>query len=178
MLYFAQILLQMQMISSQIIFDFNIDANLKNWRIQDDVVMGGRSNGNFGLNKDGYGEFSGRVSLENNGGFSSVRYFPETISLNAESKIRLKVKGDGSKYQLRIKQDTRAYYSYIAYFDTTPNEWQTIEVELSEMYPSWRGRRLSGPNFSHTQIQEVAFLIGNKKAQDFRLLIDKIELVD
>ena len=40
--------------------------------------MGGRSDGNFNLNKEGFAVFHGEVSLENNGGFSSLRYqFPE-----------------------------------------------------------------------------------------------------
>ena len=56
------------------IFDFNTKSNITNWRIVDDVVMGGRSNGNFKINDSGYGEFSGTVSLENNGGFSMVQY--------------------------------------------------------------------------------------------------------
>ena len=57
-----------------ILFDFNIKSDISNWKVVDDVVMGGRSNGNFELNKNGYGVFSGNVSLENNGGFSSLRY--------------------------------------------------------------------------------------------------------
>jgi hypothetical protein len=44
------------------------------------------------------------------------------------------------------------------------------------MYPSWRGRRLNQPNFSEDFINEITFLIGNKKNENFKLLIDKIEL--
>jgi hypothetical protein len=38
------------------------------------------------------------------------------------------------------------------------------------------GRRLDQPNFSHEFIEEIAFLIGNKKPESFKLLIDKLEL--
>ena len=62
------------------IFDFNKKADITNWTIVDDVVMGGRSSGNFYLNKEGNGVFEGRVSLENNGGFSSLRYDFDEIS--------------------------------------------------------------------------------------------------
>jgi hypothetical protein len=44
------------------------------------------------------------------------------------------------------------------------------------MYPSFRGRKLTMNNFSSESIQELAFLIGNKKAQNFTLEIDKIYL--
>lgn len=44
------------------------------------------------------------------------------------------------------------------------------------MEPVFRGRKLDIPSFSAESIQEIRFLIGNKKAEDFRLEIDKIEL--
>ena len=44
------------------------------------------------------------------------------------------------------------------------------------MYPAFRGRKLQMNNFSSESIQELAFLIGNKKAQNFKLEIDKIYL--
>mgnify|MGYP001794145454 CR=1 FL=1 len=56
------------------LFDFKKDSSLAGWSIVDDVVMGGRSAGHFKINREGHGEFYGTVSLENNGGFSSVRY--------------------------------------------------------------------------------------------------------
>ena len=60
------------------IFNFNAKSDITNWCIVDDVVMGGRSNGNFSLNDTGNGVFSGFVSLENNGGFSMVQYAFDT----------------------------------------------------------------------------------------------------
>ena len=44
------------------------------------------------------------------------------------------------------------------------------------MIPTYRGRSLNIPNFSANEIQEVRFLIGNKRAENFRLEIDKIVL--
>ena len=57
------ILSLMMMLQASMIFDFNKSADISKWRITDDVVMGGRSNGNFQLNAEGYGVFSGKVSL-------------------------------------------------------------------------------------------------------------------
>ncbi len=45
------------------IFDFSKKSDMSNWKIVDDVVMGGRSSGTFHLNKEGNGVFKGRVSL-------------------------------------------------------------------------------------------------------------------
>jgi hypothetical protein len=58
----------------------------------------------------------------------------------------------------------------------TSGEWQEIVIPLEDMYPSFRGRRLSKPNFSSDYIEEVTFLIGNKKDESFKLFIDKIVL--
>lgn len=157
----------------QVVFDFDTSTNPNSWQIVDDVVMGGRSDGNFEINEEGHGVFSGTVSLENNGGFSSVRHSTRINEVSANDKLVIKLKGDGKKYQFRVKQDSRAYYSYIYTFETS-GEWEEVEIPLKEMYPSFRGRKLNSPNFSHDTIREVIFLIGNKKAQDFKLIIDKI----
>ena len=44
------------------------------------------------------------------------------------------------------------------------------------MYPSFRGRKLNLPNFSEKAIEEITFLIGNKKAEKFALILDEIRL--
>jgi hypothetical protein len=157
------------------IFNFNSSSDISNWQILDDVVMGGRSDGHFKVNSEGHGEYSGKVSLENNGGFSSLRHYFNTVNSNDFSKFILKIKGDGKSYQFRVKDKREYRYSYIYKFDTT-NEWQTIEIPFSEMYASFRGNRLNIPNFKGDQMEEIAFLIGNKKEQRFKLLIDAISL--
>ena len=161
--------------ASHIIFDFNKNTDIENWIIVDDVVMGGKSSGTFKLSTEGHGVFEGTISLENNGGFSSVRYRFEKILIMESTKIILKLRGDGKQYQFRIKSNTRDYYSYISPFSTT-GEWQEIEILLKDMYPSFRGRKLDQPNFSNDYIEEITFLIGNNNQEEFKLLIDKIEL--
>lgn len=157
------------------IFDFSKKSDTTNWKIVDDVVMGGRSSGTFHINKEGNGVFKGRVSLENNGGFSSLRYRFNKISTKQYSKIILRVKGDEKTYQFRVKSKSSDYYSYITYFNTT-KDWETIELSLSDMYPAFRGRKLNISNYDNESIEEIAFLIGNKKAEAFNLEIDSIVL--
>jgi hypothetical protein len=158
-----------------ILFDFSKNVSLKNWNIVDDRVMGGVSNGTFTLDENGHGKFSGYVSTENNGGFSSVQYQFEKRLASKDSKITLRVKGDKKDYQFRIKDQSNQYYSYITTFSTN-GEWQTIEINLKDLYPSFRGRKLNMPNFNSTSMAEITFLIANGKNEKFELLIDKIEL--
>ena len=172
---FISMLLILTSMTSHIIFDFNQKAIITDWVIVDDGVMGGKSAGSFSLNEQGHGVFEGSVSLENNGGFSSLRYSPERILVQDFTTIALKIKGDGKNYQFRIKSNTEDYYSYITTFSTS-GEWQEIQIDLKDMYPSFRGRKLDQANFEKEYIEQVAFLIGNKKRENFQLLIDQIEL--
>ncbi len=160
---------------SQTIFDFTTDADIQNWRVVDDGVMGGVSSGRFTLNEDGFGVFAGEVSLENNGGFSSVRYRLDKLPIKSRTTIRIKLRGDGKKYQFRVKASVNDYYSYIATFSTS-GEWEEVNIPLAEMYPAFRGRRLDQPNFHEDYMEEIAFLIGNKREETFRLMIDAIVL--
>lgn len=173
--YLLCMLLLPILMTSQVIFDFNHEADIKKWIIVDDVVMGGRSSGDFILNGEGHGVFHGNVSLENNGGFSSVRYRSGKLPINNKTKFLIRLKGDGKAYQLRIKSETSDYKSYIMPFNTS-GKWQEIEINLADMYPSFRGRRLSEPNFTGKYLEEISFLIANNKNEDFRLIIDVIKL--
>lgn len=169
------LLLFFTMNAEQIIFDFSKDTDISSWKVIDDVVMGGESSGNFTINSGGNAVFYGKVSLQNNGGFSSVRHQFSQKSINSATKIKVRLKGDGNTYQLRIKKSKNDYFSYVATFQTN-NSWETIEIHLSEMQPKFRGKALGLSDFSANSFEEIAFLIGNKKAQDFRLEIDKIFL--
>ncbi|WP_317194836.1 CIA30 family protein [Algoriphagus pacificus] len=169
-------LLILFLISTKIIlYQFDKDSPKTDWRIVDDVVMGGKSSGNFYINNAGNGVFEGFVSLENNGGFSSVRY-RKTFQIQSQKIIRIQLKGDGCKYQFRVKANSNDRHSYIGEFQTS-GEWEIIEIELTKMYPAFRGRTLSIPNFDKDQIEELAFLIGNKKEQGFHLEIKSIQLL-
>ncbi|NNE26310.1 MAG: CIA30 family protein [Saprospiraceae bacterium] len=157
------------------IYNFDKQSDPSDWRILDDGVMGGLSQGRFFINDEGYGIFKGKVRLENNGGFSSVRFEPHNIQVTDQTTIKIKLKGDGKKYQFRIRSNPREYHSYIYNFQTS-GVWETIEINLADMYPSWRGRRLNMDNFSTGPISEIGFLIGNKKPESFELQIDNIQL--
>ena len=163
------------LMNTELIYNFSVKSNPSDWRIIDDGVMGGESQGKFNIDEKGHGVFEGTISLENNGGFSSVRYQFDKLNVSATSTICLFLKGDKKEYQFRIKDKKDSYYSYITTFKTS-GEWQEIEIPLKDLYPSVRGRKLSMANFSGSSFEEIVFLIGNKKNESFKLMIDKIEL--
>jgi hypothetical protein len=157
------------------LFDFNTHTDITDWRVVNDGVMGGLSRGKFSMNEEGHGLFTGTVSLANNGGFASVRHRFETLDISKYSEVSIRLKGDGKPYQFRIKADISLRYSYIGNFETS-GKWETITISFSDMYPAFRGQLLDLPNYPGTTITEIAFLIGNKKEETFKLEIDYIKL--
>ena len=155
------------------IFLFSKDADLRGWEIQDDDVMGGVSQGRFAVNEAGNAVFSGNVSLENNGGFSSLQYGFDPLDVSKNSAIYIGLKGDGKRYQLRIESEKDAPHSYAYDFDTS-GDWQTIEIPFADMYAIHHGDRLDLPNYPGQTLAHIQLLIGNNKAEAFQLEIDRL----
>ena len=55
-------------------------------------------------------------------------------------------------------------------------EWETIVIPINDMYASFRGRRLYMKNYDNTFFEELSILAGNKKNENFKLLINNIYL--
>ncbi len=163
------------MMNSLILFDFSTSSNWSVWEIENDVVMGGNSTSNLSRNDEGNAVFSGFVSLENNGGFASMQYHFEPKVIKGFERAVIRLKGDGKKYQFRIKANLNERASYVYTFQTS-GEWQSIEIPLNQMQPTFRGNKMNLPNFNSNQLQEIRFMIGNGKAENFTLEINKIEL--
>ena len=157
------------------IYTFSTQTNIKEWRIVNDGVMGGISKSSLVLTDAGHGQFSGHVSLANNGGFASIQ-LNKTIKLAEDKKfIVLRVKGDGKRYEFRLNGKISQSESYVHQF-TTSGEWENIKLAISEFYPQFRGRKLKIPNFNFESIERLSFLIANEQEEDFELLIDWIGL--
>jgi len=170
-LYF--IMLTLSITNHMTLYDFSTNSDLSNWTVVNDVVMGGRSEADFSVNSDGHAVFHGEVSLENNGGFSSVRHrFAQKKAEDYDTMV-IRLKGDGKRYQFRVKTASSDRHSYIYHFQTT-GDWQIIEIPFTEMYPGFRGNKLDMPNYPGKEMEEIAFLIANNKAEAFNLELDKI----
>jgi len=155
------------------IFDFKQEGSEKGWYIVNDGVMGGLSQGQFSTQNE-VGVFKGLVSTDNNGGFTMVQNRFDTLLTNKYTAFVLKLKGDGKNYQFRVKSDKYDRHSYVYQFSTN-GEWQEIVIPFSSLVPRFRGRSMDLPNFDGSQIEELAFLIGNKRDEAFELQIRKIQ---
>jgi NADH dehydrogenase [ubiquinone] 1 alpha subcomplex assembly factor 1 len=156
--------------------DFTSDSPDLGWYVQNDNVMGGRSEGGF---ETAPGEliFAGSTNT-NGGGFSSIRTQPFEADLSNHEGIQLRVKADGRRYtwQLQTNARYRGYpVSYWAEFDTLDGEWSTVQIPFSRFYPQFRGFKLDGPELDTTQIKELGLYIYDKKDGPFELRLDSID---
>ena len=154
-------------------YRFSAQSNLREWRIVNDGVMGGISNSSLLKTGEGHGQFSGHVSLENNGGFASIQLNLSSTIPDDCKYIALRVKGDGKQYEFRLKQNLYQSVAYVHPFKTS-GEWETIQLAIKDFYPQFLGRKLNSPNFNYKNIEQISFLISNKQEEDFKLLIDWI----
>lgn len=154
--------------SSRSLFDFSEPLSGKAWLAVNDGVMGGRSQGGPEL-RDGVLHFSGQLSLENNGGFSSVRR-DVNLDLTGYAGVRLRVKGDGRAYQLRLQTDSRYARWPIAYsaeFVTRSDEWTEVDVSFDSLRAGFRGRSLSDYTFDPGKIQSISLMLADKQPGAF-----------
>ena len=155
------------------------DPQITAWQIVDDGVMGGLSKGNFKSDKkNGSLIFAGNLSLENNGGFSSIRSNSLLIDLSDFKGIRIKTRGDGRKYKIRLESDARYRLRTVSFqheFTATKGEWSEVFIPFDKLKASWRGLQLPKKKFNPKKIQKIGIIIADKKEGPFRMELDWIK---
>ena len=155
---------------------FVLDLDLEPWQAINDGVMGGVSSGRMVSTDDGL-RFEGELSLENNGGFASVRR-PVKEDLSRSRGVRLKLRGDGRSYQFRLRLDNR--FDGVAWRTgfATNGQWQIVELSFDDFEPVFRGRRVpeAGPAVAE-KIRQIGFMLADKQPGPFALDIRSIEFI-
>ena len=155
--------------------DFTTETPDLGWYVQNDNVMGGRSQGGFET-RPGELYFAGSTNT-NGGGFSSIRTAPFQLDLSEYAGIRLRLKGDGRTYTWQLQTDARwrgRRVSYWADFETRAGEWDTVDIPFADFFPQWRGFKLEGPELDPGQIREMGLYIYDKKDGRFELRLVSI----
>ncbi len=154
------------------LIDFNDDLK---WSSVNDDVMGGKSNSMF-IIKSGVGVFSGKVSLENNGGFASTRHtLKNNPMLPATTHINIEVKGDGRVYQFRVRDKKSKGIAYKMEFKTIADKWIQVQIPIKSMVSSFRGRYMPGfVDPPAPDVSQISLLIADKKAGSFKLEVKTI----
>jgi len=147
------------------------------WRIVNDGVMGGLSSSKAVI-KDDKIIFSGNVSLENNGGFASLRSPVKDYNFEKFSGIEIKIKGDGKRYSISMKEITYfSGYFYTSSFETNKDEWIVAQIPFNQFKLYYLGKDInSSKKIPLDNIKEISLLIGDKQEGEFKAEIDYIML--
>jgi len=158
--------------AEKLLFDFSNITNTSAWQIVNDNVMGGVSTSHFELT-NGVAMFRGEVSLENNGGFASVRSLPAKHDLEGYDAFVLRVRGGGRHYKFTVRTSPSFDSAlYQATFTTKKGEWEEHRLPMRDFVPTFRGRVLSGePSLNPAKVTSLGFLISDKQAGPFWLEI-------
>lgn len=156
--------------SAKTLFDFASPSNAPAWQVVNDDVMGGVSTSKFEVTH-GVAVFRGEVSLENNGGFASVRSSPAQHNLADCDAFVLRVRGDGRRYKFTVRTesgfDTPIYQCAFA---TKRGEWAEHRLAFKDFVPTFRGRVLTNvPPLDPASVVSVGFLVSDKQAGQFKL---------
>jgi monofunctional biosynthetic peptidoglycan transglycosylase len=156
--------------SDKILFDFTTATNPPAWQVVNDDVMGGVSTSRFQVLTNG-AVFSGVVSLENNGGFASVRSSPVRQNLSGFDAFVVRVRGDGRRYKFTVRTETGFDTPiYQCGFTTKRGEWEEHRLPFKDFVPTFRGRVLTDvPPLNPAKVSSVGFLISDKQDGPFQL---------
>lgn len=152
----------------------------EDWFVTNDSVMGGLSAGKV-EQLNNLIVFSGNLSTENNGGFTST-FRKQASILESVTSITIRILGDGNCFQLRFRTKVSGYeVAYQKQFSTRNNEVTVHTFLLSDFHAVFRGRILdSAPvlepqNISHVGFLTTAVLIKKDSGNCFTLSIYDID---
>ena len=162
----------------QSLFDFTGADAAREWQTVNDNVMGGVSEGRFRITDRKTLEFFGTLSLQNNGGFASVRTKAKKLGFEQGDTVVAKLRGDGRKYLLNLYlSKPQMAFSYRATVETKKDEWIEVNVPLDKFEATSFGRPVKDAGrLKPEEISVLGFMLSDKKAGPFRLEVESIRV--
>lgn len=168
-------LLLMTTLASSMRIDFG-EKSTNNWYVLNDGVMGGLSTGKAAFTKSAL-VLKGTVSLENNGGFASVKSPFEATNLADYKTVTVRYRSAGQTMALTFETSERWYDPTYKAMLPTSKDWSTATFELKD-FQQYKIGRASGATMSNQNQEDVirmGFMTADKKAGDFMLEVDFLE---
>jgi len=154
------------------LFNFE-DPDAAQWSVENDGVMGGRSQGLVEV-AEGQLVFTGEVVTEG-GGFSSVRAARQ-VDLSDYDGIALRVRGTGRTFDLDVDDGTRSQGREVNRRGPIPTSgsWATVRVPFASLEESAHGEPVNTDPLNRSAIQSIGIYIIDGKDGPFRLEVDWI----
>ncbi len=158
-----------------IMIDLTRPNEHQQWKATNDNVMGGVSQGQLTFDGES-SRFWGEISLDNNGGFSSINRAIDPLPFEVV-RVAVSFIGDGRRYQLRLatwKNGNRITYKHE--FTTIKDQQQVKVFDLNKFQAVFRGRLISNaPELTAQDIKQVGLLIADKQPGPFALNLIQIQ---
>ena len=130
---------------------FSLESS-EDWQFISDRTMGGVSDGQAFLDRDGdlfFARLIGNVSTDNNGGFIQLRSILLFEKLYKENKtflgVRLNVRGNREIYHIFIRtSENRTYRDFFSATFVADDDWQTVDLPFSQFKQRYSNNSLDG----------------------------------
>ena len=162
-----------------LLFDFSDSGTVAQWASIDDRVMGGISRSRLRQDAAGHAVFEGVVSLEQDGGFASVRSTPGARGKPGAEACLIEVRAAGQRFKLSLLTDDGFdSLNYQTPFEPATADWQVLHLPLAAFRATFRGRVIPGaPALDPARIRQVGLMIADRQAGPFTLDIRRISLL-
>lgn len=166
--------------SDEFDIDFGEDKQGENWRVINDAVMGGLSLGQRSIANDSL-IFSGDISLQNNGGFSSLKSPFSRMDLSRFQTIEIRYRHQGHPVAFTLEWHPRFYKTYHKMSLPSTNKlWETIRIPLKNI-PQYRLTGPTGRLMSKKDLKRVirlGFIASEKEESEFEFEIDYVKFAE
>ena len=162
--------------TTSVLFDFSDPSSATDWFNQNDTVMGGVSD-SASTWVDGHLVFSGNLSLDNNGGFTSTfgpidEQLPALMS--GANAIVVTARGDSQTYLMQIRNNDNT--RYIQRFTTVADIEQSYILPIADFVSvDWRLSPIAGAApMDIANIVQIGFYLLDKQVGPFEIAISSI----
>ena len=159
--------------------DFGADKGGQDWRVVNDGVMGGLSEGKANFTESSI-LFKGTVSLDNNGGFSSLRSDFSNKKISKYSQVKIRYRSTGISLAMTLSVSQRWYVpNYKVSLSGTKGVWKTVTFNLNDFRKHYIGKPMDEMLEEDTlkNIIRFGFITDQKKYGDFEFEIDYLEFL-
>jgi len=161
------------------LFRFDTAATVADWSAIDDAVMGGVSRSRLRHDPAGHAVFEGEVSLQQGGGFASVRSAAQALGVPHALACVIEVRGDGKRYKLNLRTDDAFDgVNYQAAFEPPAGIWSVLRVPMAAFVPTFRGRRVAdAAPLDPAKLRQIGLMIADRQSGRFALAVRSIGVV-
>jgi monofunctional biosynthetic peptidoglycan transglycosylase len=152
---------------------FELQPAEATWYVRNDGVMGGVSSSTVTI-QNGVLTFSGRISLDNGGGFAGIRTTLGRYDLSRASGVVIRVRGDGKRYALQLGDNLAPGVTYRTDFNTVAGQWTEIRAPFSGMRATRSGEFIRAAPLQTNRVAFFGFITRHPRAETFKLEVDWI----